>query len=940
MNEWANRTQVRSGGTRRSIAAVFMAMAGLLAVLVPALPAAAATTTSTTSSVPETTTTTAPSTSTTSTSTTSTSTTSTTAPTSTSSTTTTAPAPGPAATVASSGPAPIPGDLWDTNPAVGAGQTYVALQGAVGEYITGGKDYLHTLADSRISVTDTNGLVSVHVQSDEEWWGGFKVMDTIPQTAVGFYDQLTGLGTPNTTRGQLSWTGDGHSCSFYHGWYAVDEVSRVDGVLQSLTLRFSQSCDSLPAMFGKVHWVAGDTTTPPGVQPIPNDLWNADLGVGGDYVYLEGAAGDPITYGESYLETRAYSPIYLSQSPGSATITVYGSKVWTGQFHAMENSELQPGYYPDLRAWQPANPVKGSAIWYGPGGPCTTVAGWFAVDDIVRVDGLITRLSLRFEQSCNGGPPMHGKVVLGTDPPPLPPGSPFGSLDQVVPVPGGVAVTGWAIDPDVASPIVMRAEVGDSYATFTAFGPRPDLASPYPGYGTAHGFGALLALPPGTHQLCVWAENLGLGSDTLLGCRSVVVLGGSPFGSLDSVRTGLGSVTVGGWAIDPDTASSIQVHVYVDGSLTPLTADGNRPDLASAFPGYGAPHGFSAQIAAAPGSHLVCVYGINSGAGGNSQIGCRTVVVPGGSPFGSLDSVRTGLGSVSVSGWAIDPDTASSIGVHVYVDGSLTPLTADGNRPDLASAFPGYGAPHGFSAQIAAAPGSHLVCVYGINAGAGDNSQIGCRTVVVPGGSPFGSLDLAAGAPGKVNVSGWAIDPDTAASIQVHVYVDGSLTPLTADGNRPDLATAFPGYGAPHGFSAQIAAAPGSHQVCAYGINTGAGGNALIGCRTVVVPGGSPFGSLDLVAGAAGKVNVSGWVIDPDTASSIQVHVYVDGSLTPLTADGNRPDVGAAFVGYGAAHGFSAQITATPGSHLVCVYGINTGVGGNSPLGCRTVTVS
>jgi hypothetical protein len=94
---------------------------------------------------------------------------------------------------------------------------------------------------------------------------------------------------------------------------------------------------------------------------------------------------------------------------------------------------------------------------------------------------------------------------------------------------------------------------------------------------------------------------------------------------------------------------------------------------------------------------------------------------------------------------------------------------------------------------------------------------------------------VAAGGSGTVTVAGWAIDPDTSESVPVHVYVGDAGTAITADAIRPDVDAAFPGYGAAHGFGATITAAPGATQVCAYGINTGAGGNSLLGCRAVTV---------------------------------------------------------------------------------------------------------
>jgi subtilisin family serine protease len=412
---------------------------------------------------------------------------------------------------------------------------------------------------------------------------------------------------------------------------------------------------------------------------------------------------------------------------------------------------------------------------------------------------------------------------------------------------------------------------------------------------------------------------------------------GSPFGSVDSVSAvGVGSISFSGWAIDPDTAESIPVHVYVDGVVQGVTANGSRPDVNAAF-GYGPLHGYSGTAPVSAGSHSVCIYAINAGVGTNVGLGCRTVTIMSGSPFGSVDSVSAGIGSISFSGWAIDPDTVSSIPVHVYVDGVVQALTADGSRPDVGAAF-GYGALHGYSGSSSAAPGSHTVCIYAINTGAGSNAGLGCRTVTVPGGSPVGSLDVVSPGPGNVAVAGWALDPDTASSVTVHVYVDGTVNALPATGYRSDIASFFGPYGGTHGFSAVLPASAGPHTVCAYAINIGVGSNTGLGCRTVTV-GGSPFGSLDYaVRTDSTHVAVGGWAIDPDTTASIPVHVYVNGVLQAApAASGSRPDIGNAFAAYGPAHGFGTTVSGSAPIY-VCAYAINvTGSDDNTPLGCRTL---
>ena len=209
----------------------------------------------------------------------------------------------------------------------------------------------------------------------------------------------------------------------------------------------------------------------------------------------------------------------------------------------------------------------------------------------------------------------------------------------------------------------------------------------------------------------------------------------------------------------------------------------------------------------------------------------------GGPPFGALDSVQPGPDVVRVSGWVIDPDSSAATSVHVYVDGRATVVPANTTRADVGASYASYGNGHGFNRVVSAPPGTHQVCVYGINiAGPPGNTTLGCRTVTI-GGPPFGSLDRVAASAGALRVEGWALDPDTGRSDTVHVYVDGKPTVIRADRKRLDVGRLFPLYGDHAGYRVTINESAGLHQVCAYGINiAGPGANTTLGCRTVNVP--------------------------------------------------------------------------------------------------------
>jgi len=335
----------------------------------------------------------------------------------------------------------------------------------------------------------------------------------------------------------------------------------------------------------------------------------------------------------------------------------------------------------------------------------------------------------------------------------------------------------------------------------------------------------------GNQRVCAYAIDVGgvLGNPQL-GCRDVVVTT-MPRGTFDSVVARPGSIEVSGWSVIPGDPSSTAI-VSVDGAIAArLSRAVARTDIQAGIAGIELNSGFSGSIAATGGRHVVC---LTTGALPLGALGCRIVDIAGGSPFGALDVVSGRSGGVRVVGWAVDPDIASPATVHVYVNGVGYAMTADANRPDIGGGLPAYGPLHGFSVDLPAPGGVVTVCAYGINVGVGANTLLGCRTAWVPTGSPIGVVDVLARAGSTVTGSGWVYDPDTAASIPVHVYVNGVGYAVNANGNRPDFAGTMPFYGAAHGYSFSFPIAAGPGTVCIYGIESaGTGGNVLLGCRTV-----------------------------------------------------------------------------------------------------------
>lgn len=460
--------------------------------------------------------------------------------------------------------------------------------------------------------------------------------------------------------------------------------------------------------------------------------------------------------------------------------------------------------------------------------------------------------------------------------------------------------------------------------------------------------------------------------------------GSSPIGNLDLAGGAYGGfISAAGWVMDPDAKTTpTQVHIYIDGPAgsgapgVPLTAQISRPDVAAAFPGSNAAHGFSTAISASPGRHTIYVYGIDI-AGGGSNVLIKTATVdvpalPAGSPFGWYDAAEGRVGRKAlVRGWTIDPDAKTTpTDYHVYVDGpagsgarGINMGAANASRIDVGAAYAGAGAEHGFNALIRdLEPGAHTLWIYAINkAGGGANPLLGVKSVTIPGPNPIGNLDIASGGVGGfLQVGGWVMDPDLPTnSTSVHVYVDGpagSGAPGFAIGAsipRHDVAKAFPGAGPRHGFSTAIAAAPGNHTLYVYGIDIGGGGsNVLLGTASVSVPArpaGSPFGNFDTATGMPGnKAIVRGWTVDPDAPTqSTDVHFYIDGPAGSArgvnigSANLTRPDVGVVFPGVGSWHGFEAEIDQLEaGRHALWMYAINKfGSGANPLIGVKQIDV-
>ena len=346
--------------------------------------------------------------------------------------------------------------------------------------------------------------------------------------------------------------------------------------------------------------------------------------------------------------------------------------------------------------------------------------------------------------------------------------------------------------------------------------------------------------------------------------NAVAATPNDPFGYLDQVAaSGSTAVQVLGWAADPDSLlQPLTVRATMDGAAAgQIVTAVRRPDVVLAR-STGPTPGFAMTLPATPGSHTVCITALNTGAGADTALGCRAVVVPAPagsipspaqlaaqSPFGALDSATASGNTVTLTGWAADPDDLSQpLKIAAGHDGSAATVTSAlaMARPDVAQSWH-TGPKPGYSLTISLTNGAHLVCTAAGNLGIGTNKQLGCLRVWVgpqltpaqiAAHSPSGALE-AAGAVGAtgIQVRGWASDPDNRmVSIKVLAYLDGSAAAtVTAAVARPDLVLSQH-TGPASGYAFTIATTAGSHNVCLWAVNIGIGVNKYLGCQSLSTP--------------------------------------------------------------------------------------------------------
>ena len=158
--------------------------------------------------------------------------------------------------------------------------------------------------------------------------------------------------------------------------------------------------------------------------------------------------------------------------------------------------------------------------------------------------------------------------------------SPFGRLEPVAPVAGGIRARGWAIDYDVRwTPLKITITADGKLVRQTyAYSRRTDLAF-YGAYAVRHGFDVTVPLAYGPHTVCVTAVNSGPGTSLRWPCASLAVANVPPRAPTGVTATlGRTSATVTWTAPVPNGGTPITSYAVTstEGTLTATVAATGR----------------------------------------------------------------------------------------------------------------------------------------------------------------------------------------------------------------------------------------------------------------------------------------------------------------------------------------------------------------------------
>jgi cell wall-associated NlpC family hydrolase len=262
--------------------------------------------------------------------------------------------------------------------------------------------------------------------------------------------------------------------------------------------------------------------------------------------------------------------------------------------------------------------------------------------------------------------------------PPMP-HDPIGNVEHITTnADSTIQVVGWAADPDTTANANLLGLVDGKIAVRAATSVvRPAVARKNH-TGPTPGFDFSVPVPTtGVHVLCVAVRDVGQGVPRVLSCvatplgkrlTSAQVAARSPRGAVSAARVSSSTMLVSGWSADPDFKRAHLVAVlYVDGVSTETinTKAATPAQLGAGSGTYGA---FRFVVPVTSGSHLACVWLVNTGLGANTSLGCT--------PLDTRGAAGTGKLTVPAKNKKVVTEAKRHIG-QSYVWGAEGPKTFD-----------------------------------------------------------------------------------------------------------------------------------------------------------------------------------------------------------------------------------------------------------------------
>jgi Domain of unknown function (DUF1906) len=276
------------------------------------------------------------------------------------------------------------------------------------------------------------------------------------------------------------------------------------------------------------------------------------------------AAEDAVTEATA-IGIGSGSPIYFDMESYSPTTTATHAvltflEAWTNKLHALG---YQSGVYSSS-----GSGIVDLADQIGTGYPLPDdlwIADWNGAENTLDSDVPSTGWAnhQRIHQFRGGHDDTYGGVTINVDSdfvdgatvgvgtPPVGESDPIGSLEVTgAPAKGQVRVKGWALDPDspteaLSINVVVGGREGQKGVETYELGPiadqeRPDVAASHRVAGPYHGFDtSLVTIKSGPEPICVYAVNVALGGNRLLGCRTTTIPVAITLSGLRATRSGI-----------------------------------------------------------------------------------------------------------------------------------------------------------------------------------------------------------------------------------------------------------------------------------------------------------------------------------------------------------------------------------------------------------------